>query len=161
MGRRGRRASQASGARRRACGIERDLVCAESPVDPVLELNEGEAQSGRGSREESDPFSAEGTNSDFILMNLDFILSSPGSCWRVLGKKATWPDVSLSKILVTAEWVRDPSRARGKATPSGRWLLKERGSGAWTKLILLSMLKSDQVQGALERCRQKNLLGTL
>lgn len=58
-------------------------------MDPVLELNEGEAQSGRGSREESDPFSAEGTNSDFILMNLDFILSSPVSCWRVLGRKAT------------------------------------------------------------------------
>lgn len=56
MRRRGRRASQASGAQRRAYELERDLVCAEAPVEAALELNEGEAQSGRGSREEPGPF---------------------------------------------------------------------------------------------------------
>lgn len=56
MGRCGRRASQANGTQRRAYEIERDLVYAKAHVGPVLEVNEGEAQSGRGSRQESDPF---------------------------------------------------------------------------------------------------------
>lgn len=50
-GRCGRRASQASGTQRRAYEIERDLVCAKAHVGPVLELHEGEAQTGRGSRQ--------------------------------------------------------------------------------------------------------------
>ena len=56
QGRCGRRASQANGTQRRAYEIERDLVCAKAHVGPVLEVNEGEAQGGRGSRQDSDPF---------------------------------------------------------------------------------------------------------